>query len=81
MGDTGTIVHARGTDQRTLISISGSGSRSVSGSTYNIIDKTVPAGTNKFRVDSTAGLNIGDPIYLTRPSPANWIHDIGMDRS
>ncbi len=78
--DTGTIVHARGTDQRALISITGSGSRSLTGSTYNIIDKTVPAGANSFRVDSTAGLNVGDPIYLTRPSTAEWIHDIGMDQ-
>ena len=68
-GDTGTIVHARGTDQRALISISGSGSRSLSGSTYNLIDKTVPAGTNSFRVNSTAGLNVGDLDLSYPPQP------------
>jgi hypothetical protein len=79
-GDTGTIVRARGTDQRALISIAGTGSVLPTGPTYSILDKTVPAGTNSFRVNSTAGLSVGDSIFLTRPSTAEWIHDIGMDQ-
>jgi hypothetical protein len=79
-GDTGTIVRARGTDQRALVNISGSGSMTFTGPAYSILDKTVPAGANSFRVNSTAGLNVGDSILLTRPSTAEWIHDIGMDQ-
>jgi pectin methylesterase-like acyl-CoA thioesterase len=48
----GTVLHARGTSQRPLVNIIGSGSQSLTGSTYNMVDKAVPAGTNSFRLDS-----------------------------
>src|SRR5262249_837859 len=77
---TGTVLEATGTSQRTLIQISGSGSRqTVAGTTHNITDPYVPVGAISFHVDSTAGLQVGDTIDVHRPSPANWIHDIGMD--
>ena len=78
---TGAILHATGTAQRMLLSVSGSGSRqAVAGTTHNLIDKYVPVGAISFRVDSTAGLSVGDTVVVHRPSPANWIHDIGMDQ-
>jgi hypothetical protein len=78
---TGTRLRATGTSQRTLVFISGSGSRTtVSGTTHNVIDNYVPVGAISFHVDSTAGLNVGDTIEVNRPSPANWISDIGMDQ-
>jgi hypothetical protein len=77
---SGTRLRATGTSQRTLIQISGSGSRTtVSGTTHNIIDNYVPVGAVSFDVDSTANWHVGDTIIVHRPSPANWIHDIGMD--
>lgn len=77
---TGTRLRATGTSQRTLIQVSGSGSRStVSGTTHNIVDGYVPVGATSFTVDSTANLHVGDTVLVHRPSPANWIHDIGMD--
>jgi hypothetical protein len=39
----------------------------------------VPVGAHSFHVDSIAGLKVGDSIIVHRPSPANWIHDLGMD--
>lgn len=82
-GDTtnGTVLRGTGTDQRTLITVSGSGSRStVSGTTRNVIDAYVPVGARSFTVDSTNSLAAGDRIVVRRPSPANWIEDIGMDQ-
>jgi hypothetical protein len=76
----GTRLRATGTSQRTLIQVSGSGSRmTVSGTTHNLVDNYVPVGTTSFNVDSTANLHVGDLVEVHRPSPANWIHDIGMD--
>jgi autotransporter-associated beta strand protein len=76
---TGTRLEATGTATRFLIEVDGSGSRSSTGSTYNITDSYVPVGARSFHVDSTSSLNVGDSILITRPSTANWIHDIGMD--
>src|SRR5262249_43922190 len=88
---TGTVLEATGTSQRTLIQVSGSGSpQTVAGTTHNITDPYVPVGAISFHVDSTAGLQVGDTIHVHRPSPPNcthgprpspdnWIHDIGMD--
>jgi hypothetical protein len=78
--NTGTVLDATGTAQRLLIQVSGSGSRqTVAGTTHNVIDPYVPVGAIGFHVDSTAGLSVGDTVVVHRPSPANWIHDIGMD--
>jgi hypothetical protein len=76
---TGTRLEATGTATRFLIDIDGSGSRSTSGSTYTVTDSYVPVGANSFHVNSLTGVAVGDSILVTRPSPANWIHDIGMD--
>jgi hypothetical protein len=74
-----TVLHGRGTGQRPLIRVLGSGSQSLTGSTRNMIDKVVPVGATSFRVDSVSGFSVGDTVRVTRPSPANWISDLGMD--
>ncbi len=35
-------------------------------------------GATSFTVDSTSGYNVGDTILVHRPSPQQWIDDIGM---
>ncbi len=75
----GTVLRATGTSQRDLIQVLGTGSQALFGSTRNMIEETVPVGSRSFRVDSTAGFSVGDTVRVTRPSPANWISDIGMD--
>lgn len=78
--ETGTVLRATGTGKRTLLVVQGSGSPAkVTGTEHNITDKYVPTGAAGFHVDSTAGLAVGDEVIVHRPSPANWIHDIGMD--
>src|SRR5437773_3065352 len=65
---TGTRLEATGTATRFLIEVDGSGSRSLSGSTYNITDGYVAVGSRSFHVDSTTGLAVGDNITVNRPS-------------
>ncbi len=78
---TGTRLRATDPRQYTLISVSGSGSRStVSGTTHDLTQKLVPAGTRTFAVDSTSGLAVGHTVIVKRPSTANWIEDIDMDQ-
>jgi hypothetical protein len=75
-----TVLHGRGTSQRPLVEVLGSGSPSFTGNPKrNMIDKVVPAGATSFRVDSTAGLDVGDTVRVERPSTAAWIAAIGMD--
>ena len=86
-GTNGTILRAAGprptaavdADHAPLIIVSGSGSASTTGTARNITNNYVPVGARSFNVDSTNGLTVGSRVMITRPSPANWIHDIGMD--
>ncbi len=77
----GTRLKATDPRQYTLISVAGSGSRSVvSGTTHDLTQHLVPAGTRTFEVDSTSGLAVGDTVIVKRPSTAEWIADIDMDQ-
>jgi autotransporter-associated beta strand protein len=77
---TGTRLEATGTATRFLVAADGSGSISLTGSTYTITDSYVPVGATSFHVSSTSGLSVGDAIVVNRPSPENWIQAIGMDQ-
>lgn len=81
-----TVLHGRNPltggsnpNQRPLIRVYGNGSRSNIGSTRNMIDKVVPAGSRSFRVDSTSGFVVGDTVRIERPSTQAWIDAVGMD--
>lgn len=77
---TDTVLHGRGTGQRPLVRVLGSGSQSFTGNAKrNMIDKVVPAGATSFRVDQTSGLAVGDTVRVERPSTAEWIEAVGMD--
>ena len=77
---TGTRLRATDARQYVLVSASGPGSRAtVSGTTHNLTQKLVSAGTRTFEVDSTSGLAVGHTVIVKRPSTANWIADIDMD--
>ena len=86
-GTNGTILRAAGprpaadvsTNHCPLIIVSGSGSSSTSGTARNITNNYVPVGARSFNVSNTNGLAVGNRVIVHRPSPANWIHDIGMD--
>ncbi|MEM9352322.1 MAG: hypothetical protein AAGA92_04860 [Planctomycetota bacterium] len=68
-----------GTNQRQLIEVLGSGSRSNIGSTRNLIDKVVPVGSRSFRVDVPGEFSVGDTVRIERPSTQAWINALGMD--
>lgn len=74
----GTVLRGTGTNQRTLVVVTGSGSAAIS-TTRNVTNHYVPVGARSFDVDSAAGFAVGDRVFVHRPSPANWIHDLGMD--
>ena len=75
----GTILRATGTNQRTLVIITGSGSAStVSDTTHNVTNLYVPVGACSFNVDGTSGLAVGDRVFVRRNCNSNWIHEMGM---
>jgi hypothetical protein len=76
-----TVVVATGNDRRTLIQIAGkSDRRVVSKAPYIVADKYVPVAATRLRLNSTAGLHVGDTILVEHPSTAAWIAALGMDR-
>ena len=78
---TGTRLRATDPRQYTLLSVSGSGTRStVASTTHSLTQKLVPAGARTFSVDSTSGLAVGHSVIVKRPSTAAWIAAIDMDQ-
>lgn len=77
----GTILLATGKQNRTLITVTGKTTiKEIKDSRRKITDSYVPWGATSFSIESTEGLSVGDPVIIFRPSTAEWIHDIGMDR-
>lgn len=75
-----TILRATGTARRSLIQVGeASGFASGVGGSRAVVEKVVPVGASSFRIDSTDGWNVGDPIIVRRPSTEEWIAAIGMD--
>jgi hypothetical protein len=80
-GQGGTILLGTGKLQRTLIVVAGQARiKEVIGSRQKIADDYVPWGVRAFELDSTKGFSVGDSVMVFRPSTANWISDLGMDR-
>ena len=80
-GEDGTVLIATGTEQRTLIVFEGEGyAREVRGTRQAIVDDYVPVGTRIFSIVDASGFAVGDNIIVHRPSTAQWIAAIGMDR-
>lgn len=86
---TGTRLVYTGTEQIPMILLQGTSStgqptprRIVANSTSNVrFDaKVIPSGSYALPLDDTTKYKVGDKILITRPSPANWIHDIKMDQ-
>jgi len=80
-GEDGTILLGTGKVKRTLISAAGKTRiKEVPGSRQKIADDYVPWGVRHFALLSAKGFSVGDSVRIFRPSTANWISDIGMDR-
>ena len=81
-GENDTIVFATGKKQRTLIEVGTERSARLEtpGTRRRVTDGYVPWSAKSFSVESTDGLKVGDRIVVHRPSTAEWIHELGMDR-
>lgn len=79
--DDGTTLIATGTGKRTLIEAGGSGKpRELKGGRREVTDDYVPVGAHSMHLASTDGLKVGSHVIVHRPSTAEWIHELGMDR-
>lgn len=78
----GTVLLATGKKQRTLIEVGAARAarRVTENSRQTIVDAYVPWSAKSFSVASAEGLRKGDRIVVHRPSTAEWIHELGMDR-
>ena len=80
-GQDGTILLGTGKVKRTLISVGGKARiKELAGSRQKIAGDYVPWGVRDFQLVSAGGFSVGDSVRIFRPSTANWISDIGMDR-
>jgi hypothetical protein len=80
-GEDGTVLLATGESKRTLLEIGGKGKpREVPDTRREITDEYVPVGARSFHVSDATGFKVGDTVIGRRPSTANWIPDLGMDR-
>jgi hypothetical protein len=77
-GTGGTIVKM-GMSPHVFLAIAGSGTWKTSGPVATVTDAYVPSGATSFHVDSAAGFAVGDPVLLSRPVTAAWVHYVGMD--
>ncbi len=79
-GADGSVLHATGREERTLVQVGGDGRpREVRGTRQRIIDDYVPVGARRFRVDEADAFAPGDRVIVHRPSTQEWIDFVGMD--
>ncbi len=78
--EKGTVLVATQRKQHTLVEVKGKGPRKATGKRSPIKDAYVPVGSRSFKVESAAGLSVGDEIIVRRIGNKEWIHEIGMDR-
>lgn len=78
---TSTILHATGTDQRTLVYLGNSTSpgywTSKIGSNIIVTDNYLEAGTKDIHLESVATLAVGDQIILQHDDTQQWLDSIG----
>lgn len=80
-GKNNTVIVASGTDRRSLIVIGSAKDTFSLGEALQVTDPLVPAGGRQLTLDRIGEVQAGDHIVITRPSPANWIADIGMNKA
>ncbi len=84
-GPDGTVLVASGYGhpryRRTFIRVGDNARIQVDeASRREIVDDFVPIGAHSFTVASAEGYRVGDRVAVYRPSTAEWIRAIGMDR-
>lgn len=80
-GEDGAVLVATAKQKSNLIRVAGQGKPvEVTGSRTAIADDYVPVGARSLKVENAAGFKVGQKIMVLRPSTAEWIHELGMDR-
>lgn len=80
-GENGSILVAtKRAKSHRLIEIHGKATAKATGTPRRILDEYVPVGARTFRVESVAGIKVGDQIFVRRIGNKEWISHIGMDR-
>ena len=80
-GEDGTVLVATKRKQHNLIEVRGAGKiAEIEGTRQPVTDDYVPVGARSFDVQNAASFHVGDAILVRRPSTANWISALGMDR-
>ncbi|HEX8142416.1 MAG TPA: DUF6298 domain-containing protein [Pyrinomonadaceae bacterium] len=75
-----TIILAAGLSRRTLIEI-GNDDAPTPGKQVRVTDEIAPAGTRTLTLESVAEFTVGNRVVVTRPSTAEWIAALGMNRA
>lgn len=75
-GANGTLIVAEGTGRRTLIEVGAE--KDVPLDPAIAVKEDVPTGGQLLRLESVAGLKVGDHVVVRRPSTEEWISAIGM---
>lgn len=80
-GEDGTVLTATLAQRHTVIEVGGTGDlQREESSRQRVIDAHVPVGARTFRVADASGFRVGDRVIVHRPSTAEWIAALGMDR-
>jgi hypothetical protein len=76
-----TTLVATGSDRRTLIAIGAESGRTPNvESARSVVDNYVPVGATTLRVGADHRFAVGHTVSVSRPSTAEWIAALGMDR-
>ncbi|MDQ5980897.1 MAG: hypothetical protein QG602_3875, partial [Verrucomicrobiota bacterium] len=78
-GEGDTVLVATGTDRRHLIEVAGRYERKETAPARAVADDYLPVGATQLRVADVTGLAVGQSIAIERPSPAEWLAQLGMD--
>lgn len=81
-GMDGTVIVATGKKDRVFIAAGATNVRrsEIRGSRTPVTDTYVPWSARTLSVESTDGLQVGTRVIVHRPSTADWIRELGMDR-
>lgn len=78
-GPDGTVLVATGTSRRPLIEVAGRYERKDLAPARSVGSPYVPVGARELDVSDPAGLAVGQTITIERPSPKEWLAQLGMD--
>ena len=78
-GSDGTVLVATGTGRRPLIEVAGRYERKDLAPARPVASPYVPVGARELTVTDPAGLAVGQTVTIERPSPKEWLTQLGMD--